>query len=513
MRTRVLVIGSGIAGLHTAWRAAEQCGSVGDVVLLTKQSLLDSASSYAQGGIAAALGAGDSPTLHRNDTLAAGGILCDRDAVDVLVTEGPRRVRELREAGVHFDVGPRGEFLLGREAAHSQRRIVHAHGDRTGAEVVRMLVERVRADDRVTILEHSRALELLIEDGVCHGARISHDGRALEIVADATVLATGGCGQVYRFTTNPAVATGDGYALAHRAGAELTDMEFIQFHPTALDTPETPLLLISEAVRGEGAVLRDALGNRFMTAAHPMAELAPRDIVSRAVVRAQRETGRVVLDATHLGDGFAARFPGIFAVCMARGIDPRSEPIPVTPAAHYTMGGVATDLVGHTSLARLFAVGEVACTGVHGANRLASNSLLEGLVFAERVARSALEATPISRPPDTRRWTIPELHDPAAASAAAREIRALMWAHAGIERTSAGLRACLASLSSIESRLPAGAVEEANMALTARLITEAALFREESRGGHYRADFPQSRRAYARRHMRSRTGATWTSGT
>jgi len=360
MRTRVLVIGSGVAGLHTAWRAAEQCGNAAEVVLLTKQSLLDSASSYAQGGIAAALGAGDSPALHRNDTLAAGGILCDRDAVDVLVTEGPRRVRELREAGVHFDVGPRGEFLLGREAAHSQRRIVHAQGDRTGAEVVRMLVERVRSDDRVLILEHERALELLIENGVCYGARIGHGGRAMEIVADATVLATGGCGQVYRFTTNPAVATGDGYALAHRAGADLTDMEFIQFHPTALQTPETPLLLIIEAVRGEGAVLRDALGDRFMAAVHPMAELAPRDIVSRAVVRAQRETGHVALDATRLGDRFASRFPGIFAVCMARGIDPRREPIPVTPAAHYTIGGVATDLVGRTSLARLFAVGEVA---------------------------------------------------------------------------------------------------------------------------------------------------------
>jgi L-aspartate oxidase len=225
IHARVLVIGSGVAGLHTAWRAAEQCANPADIVLLTKQSLLDSATSYAQGGIAAALGAGDSPALHRRDTLAAGGILCDRDAVDVLVTEGPRRVRELRDAGVHFDVGPRGEFLLGREAAHSERRIVHAKGDRTGAEVVRLLVERVRADTRIEVMEHARALDLLTRDGMCYGARVSVGGRAVELIADATVLATGGCGQVFRFTTNPSVATGDGYALAHRAGAGLTDME------------------------------------------------------------------------------------------------------------------------------------------------------------------------------------------------------------------------------------------------------------------------------------------------
>jgi L-aspartate oxidase len=511
IRTRVLVIGSGVAGLHTAWRAAEHCAEPADIVLLTKQSLLDSATSYAQGGIAAALGAGDSPALHRRDTLAAGGMLCDRDAVDVLVTEGPRRVRELRAAGAHFDLGPHGEFLLGREAAHSERRIVHAHGDRTGAEVVRMLVARVRTDSRIKVLEHARALELLIQDGVCYGARVSERGRAVEIIADATVLATGGCGQVFRHTTNPSVATGDGYALAHRAGAELTDMEFIQFHPTALDTPETPLVLISEAVRGEGALLLDALGNRFMRDAHPLAELAPRDIVARAVMRAQRETGHAFLDATHLGEGFVSRFPGIFSVCMARGIDPRREPIPVTPAAHYTMGGVVTDLEGRTSVSRLSAAGEVACTGVHGANRLASNSLLEGLVFAERVARDVVEVSPLHRVPEARRWTVPPLFDPDAAHAAANDIRALMWEHAGIERTSTGLRTCLEALKKIAESLPAGAIDEANMALTAYLITDAALLREESRGGHYRADFPLPRQAFAQRHMRSRTGATWTS--
>jgi L-aspartate oxidase len=501
IRTRVLVIGSGIAGLHTAWRAAEHCIERGDVVLLTKRSLFDSATNYAQGGIAAALGAGDSAELHRRDTLAAGGILCDREAVDILVSEGPSRVRDLYAAGAHFDLGPRGEFLLGREAAHSERRIVHAHGDRTGAEVVRVLVERVRADRRITILEHARALDLIVEDGACRGARVSERGRALEILADATVLATGGCGQVFRCTTNPAVATGDGYALAHRAGAELADMEFIQFHPTALDTPETPLALVSEAVRGEGAMLRDAHGDRFMRAVHPLAELAPRDVVARAVIRAQQETGRVWLDATHLGERFATRFPGIFAVCMARGIDPRCEPIPVTPAAHYTMGGIVTDLVGRSTIPRLSAVGEVARTGVHGANRLASNSLLEGLVFAERVAHDVVQMPALDRVPEARSWSVPPLLDRGAAQVAANRIRALMWEHAGIARTAAGLRTCLDALAEIAAHLPPGATEEMNLALTARLIAEAALAREESRGGHYRADFPYPSLAWGDPHL------------
>ena len=501
LRARVLVIGSGIAGLHTAFRAAEQCASPGDVVLLTKRSLFDSATNYAQGGIAAALGAGDSPALHRQDTLAAGGMLCDSDAVDVLVSEGPSRVRELTEAGAHFDVGPLGEYLLGREAAHSERRIVHASGDRTGAEIVRTLVELVRADDRITIVEHARALELIIENGECTGARVSERGRALEVIADATVLATGGCGQVYLRTTNPPVATGDGYALAHRAGAELADMEFIQFHPTALDTDETPLALISEAVRGEGAVLLDANGVRFLPAVHPLAELAPRDIVTRAVLHAQRETGAVKLDATHLGEHFTTRFPGIFAVCMERGIDPRIQPIPVAPAAHYMMGGIVVDLVGRSTTPRLSAVGEVARTGVHGANRLASNSLLEGLVFAERVARDVIQLQPLEREPTNELWSVPAPPARVRSREAAHRIRVLMWEHAGIERTAIGLRTCLAALETIVADLPAGATEEHNLALTAQLITKSALLREESRGGHYRVDFPLPRGVWAGRQV------------
>jgi L-aspartate oxidase len=498
IRTRVLVIGSGVAGLHTAWRAA----AAGEVVLVTKRSLFDSATAYAQGGIAAAIGAGDSPELHRSDTLAAGAALCDRAAVEVLVTEGPARVRDLFAAGAHFDLDPNGHFTLGREAAHSARRIVHAHGDQTGAEVVSTLVDRVRDEPRITVLEHTTVLDLIVERGVCAGVRASQDGAPLEIVADATVLATGGCGQLYRYTTNPAVSTGDGFALAHRAGAELADMEFVQFHPTALDTPETPLVLISEAVRGEGGVLIDDAGERFMPHRHPLAELAPRDVVAREVFRIQREGGHVRLDATHLGDAFERRFPGIFRLCMARGIDPRTEPMPITPAAHYMMGGVATDLAGRSSLPRLYACGEVADTGVHGANRLASNSLLEGLVFAERVARDVAAASPLPELPPERDWAPPALPDPAAARAAADRVRSVMWEHAGVARSAAGLRTCLSTLDDIAAGLPDGAVEELNMVRTARLIARAALLREESRGGHYRTDYPKPSAGWDGRHIR-----------
>src|SRR5690349_10608296 len=281
IRTRFLVVGSGVAGLHTAWRAADH----GDVIVLTKRTLFDSSTAYAQGGIAAALGAGDSPELHRQDTLAAGAALCDAKAVEVLVEEGPARVRELATAGAHFDLEPGGNFKLGKEAAHSRRRIVHAHGDQTGAEVARTLIKRVNESEHIEVYEKTRILDLIVEADVVAGVRAAVAGKPVEIIADATVLATGGCGQVFRYTTNPQVATGDGFAIAHRAGAKLADMEFVQFHPTALDTPENPLQLISEAVRGEGAVLLNEQGQRFMTRKHRLAELAPRDIVARAIFR------------------------------------------------------------------------------------------------------------------------------------------------------------------------------------------------------------------------------------
>ncbi|HET6702182.1 MAG TPA: L-aspartate oxidase [Gemmatimonadaceae bacterium] len=503
LRTRFLVVGSGVAGLHTAWRAAED----GDVILLTKRSLFDSATAYAQGGIAAALGAGDSPALHRRDTLAAGAALCDRAAVEVLVEEGPARVQELFAAGARFDLAPGGRFKLGREAAHSRNRIVHAHGDQTGAEVARTLIARVRDDDRVNVIEAARVLDLIVRDGDCLGVRASVAGRPVEIIADATVLATGGCGQAYRYTTNPVVATGDGYAIAWRAGVRLVDMEFVQFHPTALDTPENPLALISEAVRGEGAVLRNDRGDRFMTKRHRLAELAPRDIVAREIFREQRplraagKPRRVFLDATRLGDAFTQRFPGIFALCQARGIDPRHDVIPVTPAAHYMMGGIATDLAGRTSLNRLYACGEVSSTGVHGANRLASNSLLEGLVFAERVARDLQRTQRLDQMPGVGAWDVPPLLDRGAAQVAADDVRRAMWQHAAIDRSADGLRTCLEELASIQSRLPQGATEELNLTQSARLIAEAALLREESRGGHFRSDFPRAKRAWAAAHV------------
>jgi L-aspartate oxidase len=497
IRTRFLVLGTGVAGLHTAWRASE----AGPVVVLTKLSLLDSATAYAQGGIAAALGAGDTPEQHRSDTLAAGAALCDAEAVDVLVREGPARVRELHAAGASFDLDPGGDFLLGREAAHSQSRIVHAMGDRTGAEVARALSERVRAAANVQLLERTRVLELIVCEGECCGARVSLRGRPVELLADATVLATGGCGQVYARTTNPPVATGDGFAIAHRAGARMADMEFVQFHPTALDTPENPLVLVSEAVRGEGATLHDANGQRFMVDRHTDAELAPRDVVAREIFREIQRTGAVLLDATHMGDAFATRFPGIFGLCMARGIDPRRQRIPVTPAAHYMMGGVLTDLAGRSSLTRLYACGEVANTGVHGANRLASNSLLEGLVFAERVARDMAGTPPLQVDPPAEVWRVPPLTDRGAAQVAANAVRETMWLHAGIDRSGAGLRQCLVSLGEIEARLSGGATEEASMVTTSRLITEAALLREESRGGHFRSDYPEERHVWQGRRI------------
>lgn len=496
-RTRFLVVGSGVAGLHTARRASVE----GDVMVLTKMSLFDSATAYAQGGIAAALGAGDSPELHWKDTLAAGAALCDSKAVEVLVEEGPARVRELHTAGADFDLEPGGDFKLGKEAAHSRRRIVHAHGDQTGAEVARTLIALVKKTKNIEVLEKTRVLDLIVSDGICRGVRATKAGVPIEIIADATVLATGGCGQVYKYTTNPAVATGDGFAIAHRAGVRLADMEFVQFHPTALETPENPLALISEAVRGEGAVLLNDAGVRFMMKKSKLAELAPRDIVAREIFREQAKGSHVWLDARKLGKKFQKRFPGIFALCKARGIDPSKDLIPVIPAAHYMMGGIVTDLVGRSSLARLYACGEVSRTGVHGANRLASNSLLEGLVFAERVARDMIMSPKMTGAPRKTSWEAPLLTDRGAAQVGADDIRRVMWDNAGIDRTAKGLRKCLDVLDEIKKRLPAGATEEGNMVDTARLIAEAALMRKESRGGHYRSDFPHAVRKWRGKHI------------
>ncbi|WP_031081040.1 L-aspartate oxidase, partial [Streptomyces sp. NRRL WC-3549] len=403
----VVVVGSGVAGLTTALR----CAAAGlATVVVTKARLDDGSTRWAQGGIAAALGEGDTPEQHLDDTLVAGAGLCDETAVRALVTEGPGAVRRLIDTGARFDTTEAGAIALTREGGHHRRRIAHAGGDATGAEISRALVDAVRAAALRTI-ENALVLDLLQDaEGRTAGVTLhvmgegQHDGVGA-VRAPAVVLATGGMGQVFAATTNPPVSTGDGVALALRAGAEVSDLEFVQFHPTVLflgADSEGQQPLVSEAVRGEGAHLVDASGTRFMLGQHELAELAPRDIVAKAITRQMHLTGteHMYLDARHFGAGmWERRFPTILAACRAHGIDPVTEPIPVAPAAHYASGGVRTDLRGRTTVPGLYACGETACTGVHGANRLASNSLLEGLVFAERIAADVVASGPRERTP------------------------------------------------------------------------------------------------------------------
>ncbi len=387
LRADFLIIGSGIAAL----RAAAELAGAGDVLILTKAEPREGNTGYAQGGIAAAVGPGDTPELHAADTIAAGDGLCDEEAVRVLVEDGPRYVRELIEWGARFDRAPNGEPALAIEGAHSARRVLHAH-DATGREIGRVLWARASALPGVTTHDHSRVVELIVEGtGRCTGARfLSDDGTLAVARANLVLLATGGAGQVYRETTNPHVATGDGVAMAYRAGAAVSDLEFVQFHPTALSVPNQPRFLLSEALRGEGARLLNAGGEPFMERYDPAGDLAPRDRVSRAIAREVERTGRpVYLSLEHLDPDFVhERFPLISDACRLAGLDLARDPVPVGPAAHYVMGGVRTDLDGRTTIDGLYAAGEVACTGVHGANRLASNSLLEGLVFGARAGRA-----------------------------------------------------------------------------------------------------------------------------
>ena len=480
-------MGSGIAGL----RAAIELARVGRVLILTKDRLTESSTEYAQGGVAVVLSDDDEIELHYEDTLRAGAGLCDAEAVRILVEEGPRYVQELMAWGCRFDrVGERWE--LGREAAHSRRRILHAQGDSTGREIVRTLLGQLIGHPRVQIVDHALGVDLLVKEGRCGGVRyVDTQRHRVQIVsASAVILATGGAGHVYAVTTNPDVATGDGMAMAYWAGAILCDMEFVQFHPTALALPGAPRFLLTEALRGEGGVLRDRFGDRFMLGVHEKAELAPRDIVARAIFERMRETNSdcVYLDLTHLDEKFLQRrFPRVCATCRDYGIDIAREAIPVTPAAHYFMGGVRTDTDGWTGIEGLYAAGEVACTGVHGANRLASNSLLEGLVFGARAARRAID-----RAHQTGRgmgaaeeapseWSLdPEI---------ARTVRHILWSQVGIIRHQDGLQRALTALTAMgrsDLTLPTR-----HFLTVARLVTRAALFRQESRGAHYRSDFPQ----------------------
>jgi L-aspartate oxidase len=490
----VLVVGSGIAGLTTALSAAARH----EVVLVTKSTLGQSNTRYAQGGIAGVMFADDSVDAHIADTLSAGAGLCDPRAVGLLTGEGPERVQALLDLGARFDRDTAGELSLGREAAHSRRRILHAR-DATGSEIVRTLGEAVRHAPEVQVVERAFAIDLVVEDGedgrVAGVLAIHEDGSRVLHLANAVVLATGGPGQLYLHTTNPREATGDGLAMAARAGARLVDLEFVQFHPTALavETESEPMPLLTEALRGEGAVLIDERGLRFMQDEHPDAELAPRDVVARAIWSRLMAGGKVFLDARKaVGDEFPERFPTVFDLCRQHGLDPRTEPMPVMPAAHYHMGGIAVDGRGRSSLPGLWACGEVSSTGVHGANRLASNSLLEALVFGARVAEDlrATSGRSVSKGASGRR--IPSA--PAGTSDDAGlqlAVRRLMWEKVGVVRDERGLTAALDELDSMAEAHPEAAGEARNLLGIARLVAAAALARRESRGGHYRSDFPQ----------------------
>ncbi|MFC1404487.1 MULTISPECIES: L-aspartate oxidase [Streptacidiphilus] len=524
--TDVVVVGSGVAGLTTALRL-RAAGL--KVMVVTKAVLDDGSTRWAQGGIAAALGEGDTPEQHLADTLVAGAGLCDEEAVRVLVTEGPAAVRRLIATGAAFDKGADGKILLTREGGHHRRRIAHAGGDATGAEISRALVEAVQADPQIEVIEHALVLDLLTDaEGRTAGLTLHVMGEGQRdgvgaLHARAVVLATGGMGQVYSATTNPAVSTGDGVALALRAGAEVTDLEFVQFHPTVLwlgPDAEGQQPLISEAVRGEGAHLVDADEVRFMVGQHELAELAPRDIVAKGIMRRMLETGaeHMYLDGRHFGERmWEERFPTILASCRSHGIDPVTELIPVAPAAHHASGGVRTDLRGHTTVSGLYACGEVACTGVHGANRLASNSLLEGLVFAERIAADILERDTAGKLTPRHEDTTREVERvPLLASEARADIQRLMTRGVGVLRNAAGMAEAAEGLAALTADPHSSAVtgkgeapqvetwEATNLHLVATALTAAARLREETRGCHWREDFPDRDDAAWQRHLISR---------
>jgi L-aspartate oxidase len=534
-----IVVGAGIAGM----RAAIELAALGRVLCLAKRELSESNTQYAQGGIAAALSDEDRVGLHLQDTLTAGAGLCNVEAARILVEEGPQRIEELIQWGTEFDrAGTKLAFT--REGAHSRDRVLHAHGDSTGREIGRALYQRAVQSKNIVFREFGFTRDLIVEDGRVIGASLlGEDGQSEEIRASAVLLATGGLGQVFSDTTNPGVATGDGVAMAFRAGADISDMEFVQFHPTALFLKGAPHFLLSEALRGEGAFLRNADLVRFMPKHHEMAELAPRDVVARAIahelqVSLLREP-MVYLDLTHLkADRIRERFPLIYATCMQYNIDITAELVPIRPAAHYAMGGVRTDLDGRASITGLYAAGEAACTGVHGANRLASNSLLEGLVYGARAAQAAASGASLPVAVGAAEAALESVHDSGAARTIHRtattahssrsesmpqstslsshikkshglndvpqtldpiesfihQVQTLMWQNVGIVREAKPLRETLAKLTSLRQHLPAGnsrrSCEAANLLDCATLITHSALAREESRGAHYRLDVP-----------------------
>lgn len=487
IETDFVVVGAGVAGL----RATAELAKAGRVLVIAKDSLQESSSEYAQGGIAVALSDDDELELHEQDTIVAGDGLCNVAAVKTLVEEGPSAIEQLIEWGTAFDRKGH-ELLFGREGAHSRNRVLHAHGDSTGREIVRSLRQHVASLRNVSFHSFAALVDLIVFDRSVAGitALDERTGETAQIFARATLLATGGLGRVFANTTNPDVATGDGVACAYRAGAAITDIEFVQFHPTALYIPGAPRFLLSEALRGEGAYLRNGRGERFMLRYHPLGELAPRDVVSRSIVAEMRANNddSAFLDLTHLPTGFvSSRFPRVYQTCLQHGIDLATTPAPVRPAAHYAMGGIRTDLSGKSNLPRLFAAGEAACTGVHGANRLASNSLLEAVVFGARAGKEMGRADALSvKDAPTSEAVVPAISETA--------LRNLTWNGCGILRDKAGLSSVLNQLGS-RTLKPCATVgrpelELRNMHQVGWLIARAALAREESRGGHFREDFP-----------------------
>lgn len=501
MHTDFLIIGGGIAGLFTALKAS----AFGEVVVLTKKTIKDSNTGLAQGGIAAAVHEEDSPFLHLEDTLEAGAGICDIEAVDVLVREGPERVRELIAAGASFDMKD-GSISLTREGAHSKARILHS-ADTTGETIRAALVKNCEADQRIRIFEYQFLIDLLgSEEKECQGALVydKQNGRQILYIARAVIIATGGAGQLYRYTTNPDVATADGMAAAYRAGCELSDLEFIQFHPTVLFSHDTQRFLISEAVRGEGGLLYNTNGERFMNKYHSLLELAPRDVVSRAILNEMVLTGSeyVFLDMSII-PGVKERFPNIYRTCLLHGIDLEKDKVPVSPAAHYTMGGIKTNTYGETGVNGLYACGEAACTGVHGANRLASNSLLEGIVFGQRIVERAGEIMyrrQVKAEELCRSFAAGGVYAPLHSQIGPVEIRQrlqdVMWEKVGIIRNEEALKAANQEIEYLYNHLARGDdnlafIEMVNMLTVAHVVVQAALWRRESRGGHFRSDFPQ----------------------
>ncbi|MEO6050170.1 MAG: L-aspartate oxidase [Pyrinomonadaceae bacterium] len=495
LETDFIVIGSGVAGLRAAIELAVSGASV---TVLTKDKASESNTEYAQGGVAVVLSDDDNAELHEGDTLIAGAGLCDTQAVETLVTEGTKYIKQLIEWGTEFD-REGGKLVFTQEAAHSRRRIIHAHGDSTGAEFVRALIARAGQEKTINLTPFANTESLIVRDGRCVGVRfldpVLRAPRAIH--AKAVIMCTGGAGQLYLHSTNPPVATGDGMAMAYFAGAEMADMEFIQFHPTALSLEKAPRFLLSEAMRGEGGILKNKYGERFMSRYDERAELAPRDIVARSIVAEMRRTGTrtVFLDMTALDEDFLQhRFPKIYETCKFYGLNIAKDMLPVSPASHYCMGGIRTDLWGRSTVPGLYAAGEVTCTGVHGANRLASNSLLEGLVFGARAGEAVVKDSSefrvsSSELPEKEHGTRNSELGTAISTAVKKRIKRVMWERVGIVRDRDSLVRALEEF----DQIAAGnlSTSSRNFATLARLVAAAALWREESRGGHFRTDFPE----------------------